>query len=167
MIVKIFFAVLFSVFLGGCWGEPETGPVDIKYGRETGEYCGMIISDPRFAAEIRKAKGEKIYKFDDIGDAVHWLNIASWKETSETEIWVRDMTTGKKWLDARSARYLAGQQSPMAYGFGAFEGEKIGAVSFEEMRKSVIARGSTSRCDTPDRTHDDTPHTHSDVPASN
>ena len=66
------FLVLLSVLfvLGGCQGEPESGPVDIKYGRETCEYCRMIISDPRFAVEVRQKPGAKVYKFDDIGDAI-------------------------------------------------------------------------------------------------
>lgn len=165
MIRKLLGIVSLSVVLGGCWGEPETGPVDIKYGREAGEYCGMIISDPRFAAEIRKGKGEEILKFDDIGDAIHWLKDAPWKETKETEFWVRDMDTGKKWLDARSVQYLSGQHSPMEYGFGAIEAARDGSMTFGEMRKSVIARGSTSRCETPSRTHTSEPHGHSDAPA--
>ncbi len=36
----------------------------------------------------------------------------------DTEIWVADWRDGD-WIDARSAHYLAGQQTPMGYGLGA------------------------------------------------
>lgn len=162
MIKKYTLFVFIAFILSGCWGEPETGPVDVKYDRETCEYCRMIISDPRYVTEIRKAKGGKVFKFDDMGDAVHWLNIAKWKVTAETEIWVRDMKTGKKWLDARKAFYLSGQHTPMEYGYGAIAEKVEGAVSFEEMRKAVIEHGSTTRCDAPE--HPDTLHSHDDAP---
>ena len=160
MVKGSFFLIATVLFLGGCFGEPDTGPVEIRYGREVGEFCKMIISDPRYAAELRKAKGEKVYKFDDIGDAIHWLKQVKWKETGEMEFWVRDMKTGKKWLDARKVYYLGGQHTPMEYGFGAFEQKKKGTISFAEMRKKVIAAGATSRCDTSD--HPNAPQTDED-----
>jgi nitrous oxide reductase accessory protein NosL len=148
--------------LAACWQEPESGPVDIKYDREACEYCRMIISDPRFATEIRQGRGKQVFKFDDIGDAMHWLNKAPWKETAETEIWVRDMNTGKKWLNARKVYFLAGQHSPMEYGYGAIAENRQGALEFEEMRKAVIAHGSTTRCDTPNHLAD-AEHLHDDA----
>ena len=141
--------VVAALFLSGCWEEQSSGPEDIKYDREVCTYCKMIISDPRFAAEIRQAKGKPIRKFDDIGDAMHWLKLVPWKETPQTEIWVRDMATGKTWLDARKSFYISGRHSPMEYGFGAVAEKTEGAVSFEVMRKTVLARGSTSRCEQP------------------
>ncbi len=166
MIRKTAIVTLLAFALSSCWEEQQSGPVEIHYGRETGEYCGMIISDPRFAAEVRQAKGSKIYKFDDIGDVIHWLKIASWKPTAETEIWVRDMKTGTKWLDARKVFYVGGQHSPMEYGYGAVAEMEPGAVTYEEMKKAVIAHGSTTRCDTPERAPDNNHdgHTHEDAP---
>ncbi len=160
LLVTIFAAML----LAGCWGEQQTGPVDIRYDREVCAYCKMIVSDPRFAAEIRKARGSEVLKFDDLGDAIHWLKIAPWKETAETEIWVRDMKTGKKWLDARKAWYLPGQHTPMEYGFGAVEEKTADTLSFAEMRKRVIAMGSTTRCENPD--HNAIPQTQIQTPGN-
>jgi len=154
MLRSLVLSLLLPIMLAGCWGEDETGPVDIKYDREVCQYCKMIISDPRFAVEVRQGKGKEVFKFDDMGDAVHWLKLAPWKETSETEIWVRDMTTGKKWLEAKKVWYVAGQHTPMEYGYGAVAEKTQGAFSFEEMRKRVIAHGSTTRCETPDHSHE-------------
>ncbi len=152
--------MLLGLMLAGCTGEPQTGPAEIRYDRETCDYCRMIISDPRFAAEIRRGKGSEVFMFDDIGDAIHWLKRAGWKKTGETEFWVRDMKTGTKWLDARKVWYLPGQHSPMAYGYGAFAEKSDDAVSFEEMRKAVIAKGSSAYCDTPDLDGHQNSHTH-------
>jgi len=37
--------------LAGC--DSDTGPADVKFGRDVCEMCGMIISDPRFVTEVR------------------------------------------------------------------------------------------------------------------
>ncbi|MCP4183672.1 MAG: hypothetical protein GY761_10195 [Hyphomicrobiales bacterium] len=161
--------LLSVMMLAGCTGEPQTGPVEIRYDREVCDYCRMIISDPRFAAEIRQAKGSEVFMFDDIGDAIHWLKRAGWKEAPDTEIWVRDMKTGTRWLDAREAWFLPGQNSPMAYGYGAFTEKSETVVSFEEMRNAVIAKGSSAYCDTPglDGHQNSHSHDHENAPSEN
>ena len=132
--------------LGGCFGEPETGPVEIVYGRDSCDYCRMIISDPRFAAEIRRGPGRKVYKFDDVGDAVFFLDEQSWKDEEGVEFWVMNVRDGKTWLDARASYYISGQQSPMAYGFGAVPNAGEGAIDYATMVAKVLKGGSRSRC---------------------
>jgi len=139
------FAVL-PLFLAGCFGEPETGPVKVKWDKDTCEVCRMLISDRRFAAQLRGGPRHKAYKFDDMGELVHWLGKQSWKDDPKTEIWVRDLDTGSKWIDGRKARYMPGQHTPMDYGFGAIEGARAGSLSYEEMVKKVKKRGSTYHC---------------------
>ncbi len=155
------------VLLGGMLGllaaplvacKEKSGPEKIRYDRETCIICNMIISDPRFAAEIRTPDG-KIIKFDDIGDAIHWMIRQDWFKAGRQpkEFWVMDMRDGKTWLDARKAWYLPGQTSPMDYGFGAVPQKQAGAVSYEEMKKAVIARGLSSRCENHDLGPDEQP----------
>lgn len=133
-------------WLPGCSDDPPTGPVEIRYGRDACDFCRMIISDPRYATQIRGGPGHKAYKFDDIGDALHFLRTQSWKDEGNVEIWVMDMDHGKTWLDARKAFYLPGKQSPMAYGFGAVPDARPGAVPFGDMQIQILKRGATSRC---------------------
>ena len=135
-----------ALLLGGCWGDPPTGPVPIKYGRDTCDLCRMIISDPRYAAEIRGGPGNHAYKFDDIGDGLLFLRQQAWKEDAKVEIWVMDMDAGKIWLDARSAFYLPNKPSPMAHGFGAVADARPGTIPFAEMQRKVLARGAAARC---------------------
>ncbi len=154
-------AIAAMLALSACWSEVESGPVEVKYNREACEFCRMIISDPRFVAEIREKKGAKVFMFDDIGDAIFWLKRdAPFKETSETEIWVRDFEAGKKWLDAKSAWYLAGQHSPMEYGFGAIGDQRENAVSFEQMRQAVTQHKPTSHSAKHDHQAQDPKHQH-------
>lgn len=140
-------ALVAALFVAGCFGEPERGPVEIKFGRDTCDYCRMIISDPRFAAQIRGGEKHKAYKFDDIGDAVFFLDGQAWKGEESVEFFVMDMNDGKTWLDARTAYYLPNQTSPMAYGFGAVRDFGDGMLSYGQMTEKVLAGGSHSRCE--------------------
>lgn len=127
--------------------KPQTeGPEDIRWGREPCEICGMIISDPHYAAEVRGGPDKKLVKFDDIGDAVHWLADQPWKDDPAVEFWVMDSDTGTEWLDARQAHFRAGALSPMDYGYAAVKLPASDTVDFATMRKAVLERGLTWRC---------------------
>lgn len=132
-------ALLLVLVLSACSGDPPTGPVPIKYGRDTCDFCRMIISDPRFAAQVRGGPGHKAFKFDDLGEGLVWLGMQAWKDEANVEIWVNDMATGKTWLDARQAYYVPVKMSPMGFNYGALTQSKAGALSFEDYRK-VIAK---------------------------
>ncbi|HCZ15368.1 MAG TPA: nitrous oxide reductase accessory protein NosL [Accumulibacter sp.] len=126
--------------LAGCSGEPSSGPAQVKWDRDTDARCGMIISDKRFAAQIRDPDG-KPWKFDDIGCAMFWLAQSSFnEETANTEYWVADYRTGG-WIDARRAHYLPGSKSPMGYHFAALAMPEAGTVSYQEMKRTILARG--------------------------
>ena len=145
-LAKAAIITVLPLFLAGCFGEPETGPVKIKWDRDTCEVCRMLISDRHHAAQLRGGPRHKAHKFDDMGELIHWLEAQTWKADPKVEIWVRDMDTGKKWIDGRKARYMPNQHTPMDYGFGAIEGTRTGSFSFDEMVKKVIKRGSTYHC---------------------
>jgi nitrous oxide reductase accessory protein NosL len=139
------FAAL-GLLLAGCFGESDSGPVKIHWDRDACHVCRMLISDRRFAAQVRGGPGHEAYKFDDLGELILWLDQQPWKDEEKTEIWVRDVDSGSKWLDARKARYVGGLHSPMDYGFGAVEDNRPGSLSFGEMVRQVRKRGSTYHC---------------------
>jgi nitrous oxide reductase accessory protein NosL len=128
-----------AMLLAGCAGEPDTGPVEIKWDRDTCIRCSMIISDRHFAAVARGGPKKRAFKFDDIGCAVHWLAGQPWGKDPATEIWVIDHKEGK-WIDARTARYVEGKASPMGYNFAAYGADRPGSIGFEEMRQKVLAQ---------------------------
>ncbi|MDP2878180.1 MAG: nitrous oxide reductase accessory protein NosL [Sulfuricella sp.] len=128
-----------ALLLAACSRAPETGPVEVKWDRDTCKRCSMAISDRHYAVEVRGGPKNQVFKFDDIGCAVHWLKGQPWGNEPATEIWVTDFRSGK-WLDARAAHYVAGKATPMAYGFGA-SGEALpGSIGFEEVRKQLLAK---------------------------
>ena len=139
-------AAMLASALAGC--KKKSGPEPVRYDREVCAICNMIISDPRFAAELRTPDG-KLVKFDDIGDAIHWMIRQDWYKKGQRakEIWVMDMRDGKTWLDARKAWYVPGQVTPMDYGFGAVAKREPGAVDYQAMKREVIKRGLSSRCE--------------------
>jgi hypothetical protein len=131
--------------LGAC-GSSGHGPEPVRWGQENCAYCGMIIDDPHFAAEIRGGPAAKLWKFDDIGCAAMFLAKETWADDPAVEFWAGDHDRGT-WLDGRQAWYVGGVKSPMNYDFGAAAGQRPGALTFTEFRKAVAAKGSTSRCD--------------------
>jgi len=128
------------MLLAGCSGEPETGPGKVRWDRETCARCAMAVSDHNYSAQVRggpAGQKRKLYKFDDIGCAIIWLDERpSWKDDPATEIWVTDYHNGD-WIDARKAWYVTGKITPMAYGLGATLEKESGALTFEEARKHV------------------------------
>lgn len=115
----------------------QSGPIEIKYGRDACEMCGMIISSPRYVAEVRLAADKSVHKFDDVGDALNWLEKECKGLDGVEEVWVMDSSDGKTWLDARRAWYRRGS-SPMNYNFAAVASQGEGAVDFTAMRAQVL-----------------------------
>lgn len=130
-------ALLFM--LAGCSGEPDTGPGKVRWDREVCVRCAMALSDHNYAAQVRggpAGQKSKLYKFDDIGCAVIWLDQQPWKDNPKTEIWVADHRNGD-WLDARKAWYVKGKITPMGYGLGATPEKTPGALDFAQARQHI------------------------------
>ena len=131
--------VFIVLWLAACSGEPKTGPVEIKWDRDGCTHCGMALSDRHFAAQVRGGTKQQAFKFDDIGCSIEWLKKQAWATDPDVEIWVTEYRSGK-WINARSAHYIGGKTSPMAYGYAALEQDVAGAIDFEELKKRVLAR---------------------------
>ncbi len=128
---------------GSAWPE---GMTEIKWDRDTCARCSMVISDRRFAAELRGGEKDTVFKFDDIGCALIWMGAKAkdfpWMAEPATRFWVADAGgAGDKWLDARKAHYAGGKMSPMGYNYGARAYAEAGSQCFEEMRQHVLAKG--------------------------
>jgi len=143
--------------LAACWGEEKSGPVEIHWDRDVCELCRMFISDPRFAAEVRGGEKNKIYKFDDIGCAINWLNDQHWAGDEAAEIWAAEATSTREktiWLNAREARYVKGELTPMNYGYSAVApsqtGEQVG-IDFVTLTSKILADAPNHICKVPQR----------------
>ena len=112
---------LVALILSACSGDPGQGPVEVKWDRDTCERCRMVLSDRLHSAQVRVPTPDgrsRVYRFDDIGCALIWLEERAERDDPATEIWVNDWRTGD-WIDARTATYLGDQVTPMEYGLGA------------------------------------------------
>ncbi|OAN53135.1 hypothetical protein A6A04_14345 [Paramagnetospirillum marisnigri] len=134
-----------ALVASGC-GGPSTGPVDVRLGRDVCDYCGMVIDDRRFVAQLRAGPSGKVHNFDDPGDAILFLVKQDWAKHPKTEFWVGHMETGQ-WLDGFKAFYVKGVKTPMAHGFGARPESKGDDFGFERFRGAILTQGSTSRCE--------------------
>ena len=131
--------LLIASLLAGCSAEDATGPGDVRWDRESCTHCAMAISDRHYAAEVRGgAAGQRtrLYKFDDIGCAVVWLDGQPWKDDARTKIWVTDQQSGE-WINARLARYVTGKVTPMDYGLGAQLDAAPGAMDFTQAKQHI------------------------------
>lgn len=137
------------VALSGCKKDnwPE-GMSEIKWDRNTCIRCNMVISDRRFAAEIRGGPNQTVFMFDDIGCLLFWLRDKidkyPWMTDAATRLWVADSDSKSRdemqWLDPRQASYVK-KTSPMAYNFGAVGSPLPGSVDFNDMRRLTLAKG--------------------------
>ena len=138
-IARIFLLGVVLLLLAACSKVPETGPIEVKWDRDICTRCSMALSDRNYAVEVRGGPKKQVFKFDDIGCAISWLKYRPWGNDPSMEIWVADFRTGK-WLDARAARYIGGKRTPMGYGYGATSEGDFGSISFDEVRKLLLAK---------------------------
>lgn len=119
--MRLLTSTLLLLLASGCSQEADTGPGEVRWDREICVRCAMAVSDHNYSAQIRRVipgQRSKLYKFDDIGCAVIWLDEQPWKDEPLVEIWVTDYRTGE-WRDARKSHYTTGKITPMDYGLGA------------------------------------------------
>ena len=127
------------LLLTACEEEKTTGAVDIRWDREICARCAMAVSDRNFSAQVRggrEGKKAKVYKFDDLGCAVIWLDKQNWKDDARTEIWVNNYKNGK-WINAKTAWYVEMKNTPMDYGLGAQVEKVKGAINYEQAVKHI------------------------------
>jgi hypothetical protein len=98
--------------------------------------CHMYLSGNQFSMEII-TNDLKTHFFDDPGCAILWMK-ANNIDPSKVTIWAYTVDT-KKWIDAKKAHYsISDFQTPMHYGFGAYEKNYKGYIDFNEMRLRML-----------------------------
>jgi copper chaperone NosL len=103
--------LLAIVALSGC--AQAVGPAAIDTANDTCAQCRMIISEPRFAAQIVASRDEPML-FDDIGCLREYL--AGHPARTDALVFVADHRTGV-WVPAPRAIYTRSRQrTPMGSG---------------------------------------------------
>lgn len=146
-----------SAWMLSACSENVTGPVEVKWDRDACERCRMVLSDRHHAAQIRGGPaGEKarVYKFDDIGGAIVWLQDKAWKDDAGTEFWVNDHRDGR-WIDGHKASYVSGQRTPMDFGIGAQDEAAEGGMTFQQARHYALEIESGRQLKKNNKTHEE------------
>ena len=119
-------------------GNIERLPIVMKLNKYQDSDCGMVIEDLEYASQV-VARDGKTWFFHDHGGFVHWLKDKSFKD--EVVIWVMSRDT-KQWIDAKDAHYTLRENTPMGYGFGAYENKSDNMINFDTMSLKML-RGET------------------------
>ena len=106
---------ILGLLIVGCQGPRADQPPQIRYGEETCAFCGMLISEERFAAALTASAGET-KTFDDIGCLLHDL---AQQNRSMAHVWVHDYGSGR-WLEASRAVFVRSREVPTPMGGGLF-----------------------------------------------
>ncbi|WP_201353718.1 hypothetical protein [Hydrogenimonas urashimensis] len=91
--------------------------------------CKMPITSQRHAGEVVTDDG-KTWFFDDVGCLAGWLSDKPFRE--KAVVWVHTLDT-KRWIDGRKAWYSVLENTPMGYGFSAYEKQGPDRIDFATM----------------------------------
>jgi copper chaperone NosL len=105
-----------ALLLGASCGVRADGPPEIVVDRTACSHCGMLISEPLYAAAYQ-APGAATRVFDDLG----CLRNAAREQRGDLRIWVHDAASGE-WIDGRMASFVASAtiRTPMGGGLLAY-----------------------------------------------
>lgn len=115
--------------------KAEPTPPTIHYGEDVCEFCGMIISDERYAAGYITQDGQQ-HIFDDIGDMFQ-AHLA--KQDEVTAFFVNDYES-KNWLRAETAAYVRSPEltTPMLSGLAACATTEKANILAETVQGEVL-----------------------------
>lgn len=117
-------------------GNVSRIPLDIVLGKYQDSDCGMLINSLEYASQIISEEG-KTWFFHDHGGMANWLNSKSFKDTALVFVMTKDT---KRYIDARKAFYSVDEDTPMKYGFGAYENKIDDYIDFEELSLRVLRK---------------------------
>lgn len=124
--------VVFALLAAAC-GAKAMGPPEIVVDRTACSHCGMLISEPIYAAAYQ-ASGLEPRVFDDIGCM---LDALRGETTPPANVWVQN-AAGGGWLDANQAIFVAAPKVRTPMGGGWLAHADAAAAD-----KAAAAHGST------------------------
>ena len=131
-----FIVFLILTFLVSCQSPVDLSePPEIRYGEDICAECGMIISEPRFAAAYYTVDGNA-RRFDDIGGmASHHAE----HQEDVVHFWVHDYDT-EEWIIADQAFFVMSDQiyTPMDFGVVAISDQSRAQELASEFNTMVM-----------------------------
>jgi copper chaperone NosL len=111
------------------------GPRTIAWDREPCAHCRMLISEPRFAAQLVSEDGE-VRSFDDPGCLL--ADLAA-RTPRVRALWFHHVRE-ERWLPGAAVAFERAERTPMGWGLGAVDAGTPGALSLAEAQAQVAAR---------------------------
>jgi hypothetical protein len=111
-------------------------PIPVGNNKYLDSHCGMLLESAEFAAEIISKDGVTWF-FHDPGGVPLWINDRGDDFKKEVEIWFMTLDT-KKWKRSGEVWFSLTDNTPMEYGFGAYEQKKEGYVPYKEMELRML-----------------------------
>jgi len=114
--------LILSLILYSCKIEPRP----IEFGKDTCEYCRMVLMDPKFGAEIVSSKG-KIFIFDDVNCLHDYIASEEIEETALAHMMVVDFANMGNLVPLHQAHFVYSEEikSPMASRVAAFGEHRV------------------------------------------
>lgn len=122
-----------ACLVAGCDRAEETGPPELRFGRDECAECKMSIVDEKSAAaaRVRTAQGSELLLFDDIGCLLDLERAATGLEVRER--WTRDYGN-RQWARAETATYIFSEKirTPMGSWIAAYAAPADAAAAMAE-----------------------------------
>ncbi|WP_311975568.1 nitrous oxide reductase accessory protein NosL [Anoxybacteroides rupiense] len=127
-----------SIALAACGREESYKPKPINSDIDACEVCHMNIAAKNYATELLLKNGE-VYKFDDIGCMVEFIQKKSIEATNIAATYVRDVQSGK-WIRWENAFYvyIPDFPTPMSYGVVSFSTKKRAEAFISEQKQGTL-----------------------------
>jgi copper chaperone NosL len=113
---------------------PAEGPAPIVYDRQPCAHCGMLISEPAFAAQL-ELEGEDPVSFDDPGCL---LRYRAEREPRWRAAWYHHVRE-PRWIAERDVAFERLPLTPMGYGIGAVDRGTPGSLTLEAAEQHAQA----------------------------
>ncbi len=126
--MKLEALALVSVLAISC--EDASKPQEPVWGKQACAHCAMVLSDPRFGAQLTTETGDRFF-YDDPGCMAADVHDNSLKVRA---MWVH---SGSAWIDAKTAHFHGGAKSPMDYGF---EPDEHGTADWATLERAAIEK---------------------------
>ena len=121
-----FLLLIFLIFFYGCNSSENTAAHDNKKCPK----CNMIISDYKIHSALLEIKNS-IHYFDDIGCMVLFAKDNQLDlNQMDSKVFTNDTN---RYIDSRTAYYTDDENSPMGYGFSAYENPQHKNIKFDEV----------------------------------
>jgi copper chaperone NosL len=117
-------------------GVKADGPPEILVDRTPCAHCGMLVSEPAFAAAYRR-DGSDARIFDDIGCLLNGLSGEA--DHERLRFWFHDAATAV-WIDRTEAVFVrsARLRTPMSSGIVAYRGEAAAGRAAVDGQATIV-----------------------------